>query len=199
MIFIKFKELADEKFNCKYSYVESSFEGRFVDIICKEHGRFRKDIHSHLSGVGCKKCNSFKVKIIENAKLFVDKNAGYKFIGLETVKRKTYMKFECPKGHSLKFMRGCEKTCFKCSRLAERKKKLQILADENDTKVSIGDCSITTICPTHGENTVSFNSFKRSKKCKNIFSTNDVVGALYKPVRACPSEISNNDLGVVYV
>ena len=40
-----------------YSLVKlDTFDG-FVDIICKQHGKFNQRIKDHLSGVGCPKCN----------------------------------------------------------------------------------------------------------------------------------------------
>lgn len=54
----------------RYSYAQSIFvtTKKQIEIICKEHGVFGQISHSHLKGMGCKKCSAIQRGIDQKAK-----------------------------------------------------------------------------------------------------------------------------------
>jgi len=56
LLISEFKKVHSDKFD--YSNVKFENVDKKVEIICKEHGRFRQGIHKHLSGQGCRFCES---------------------------------------------------------------------------------------------------------------------------------------------
>lgn len=92
---------ANKKHSNKYDYSLVNYTDHYgkVNIICPEHGSFMQGAGSHLSGIGCPKCNRSKgEEIISN---FLNKNEIYfetqkTFDGC-VLKNKLYFDFYIPK------------------------------------------------------------------------------------------------------
>jgi very-short-patch-repair endonuclease len=69
LLISEFKNVHGNKFD--YSKVEFKNVDKKVEIICKEHGNFKQNIHKHLKGQGCRFCESSS-KGEEYVKMWLD-------------------------------------------------------------------------------------------------------------------------------
>ena len=157
----------------KYDYSKVEYKGpkNKICIICPEHGEFWQLPHSHLSGNGCRKCNSkkqtkTKEKFIEDAKK-VHGNK-YDYSKVEYVNSHTKVCIICPEhGEFWQFPHshlngfGCRKCTNKLLSEKRRDTKEEFIdkaktihGDKYDySKVEYVNnrTKVCIICPEHGE------------------------------------------------
>ncbi|MFA5586921.1 MAG: hypothetical protein WDA02_10460 [Saccharofermentanales bacterium] len=133
------------KHNFKYKYDDFKIVNnkQKIDIICPEHGIFKKRIYDHLNGIGCPKCS--KINKSFNKQIFIKKsnkihNNKYDYSLVNYVNMKTKVKIICkkhgvfqqlPKDH-INNKTGCPKC-----KLSKGEKQIEKYLLKNNIKYTI--------------------------------------------------------------
>jgi hypothetical protein len=104
--FEEFVEMANKKYNGKYTYKKEQYKGYMVKMkmVCPEHGEFWQTPSYHIDGCGCSKCvNEHRRKLFSLGKeRFIEKSSDifhsyYSYNNVSYVNNNTKVLITCPK------------------------------------------------------------------------------------------------------
>lgn len=172
----EFKERARKVHGNKYDYSKVNYRGRGfkITIVCKAHGKFKQDPHSHLRGYRCPSCGNVSIgnilrqttkEFIRRAKKVHGGKYGYSLVDYKSRRKKVAI--QC-KIHGVFYQvahthlegcgcKECMKTHFKRIKTHTLKtfiKKSQevhgLTYDYSKSKYKRSTIDITIICKKHG-------------------------------------------------